>query len=710
MSKWLAQFRLEWKLLYSNWFFPLLPILYGVWFFYQITTISPTASQDLYYYVYAFHQLAHTLSLGVAMLLGSLFVRRDLTQQRYEWLQTSPTPVATILVSKFVVGFLYLSQFTVVMGVVYLFFANQWNLPLETSWENVLYYALTYEWSYGVTLALAMILAAFIRHRIVYLIGFLAWMFGTFFIDLFLLDHFGLHFLKTFHLSQFTHDFMLESEAWGYHLLRKDIWTSRIFVLAFAIMLIVFAIRKLINQRPNSKMRKWSMIVTLAVLMTIASGIPYLTIWQERYSAYLDRYESNYQNPEKIKPNFTWGPITSYDITVEQMEDDRLEVRTILKFPVQKEEKLIFTLNQDFQVNEAIINGVKVDYSQQGEYLTIMYPQQVKSKEPEEQVLSLQYEGKVFDWIQSSNKQAYAGFVQDEYVYLPSYFAWYPLPGRQNPYYSYPESHNIGVRTITGFQLNADFTVQLKNFKNKVYGTIEKKDENSILQIYQQKQAKGITLFAGNLIEVPSKQNNMAIITTQSNRGEAEKFLQNLERKMDYFTTWLPNESGMNEIIYIPLVATSDDAQFVYGDRLENDRLIIAESQHHNLDAHQLDKSVLASLFQDTTRGYYPDDSLIGVIRDSFHYLYLRDGLNLSRKEIDTGQYSGSFFIHDKNVNTINRIETALEAGKVAEVKKVLTHFYQQGLGFKETNEWFRYPVITMEDWNKEWNRVMGNE
>ncbi|MDQ0339833.1 signal transduction histidine kinase [Caldalkalibacillus uzonensis] len=185
MSKWWRQLRLELKLIFSNRFFLVLPVLFGAWMLYSLMNVPDYKPYNLMINIYDFHKLGHTMSLGAAMLLGILLVRRDSNPTTYDWLGSWPVPPFILVSAKFVAGFLYLSTFTLVMAAVFIGVGYYRGLTWSHMAGALAQYMLQYEWAYAVTLALAMFLAAAIRLRIVYLIGFCAWMFGTYFMDIF---------------------------------------------------------------------------------------------------------------------------------------------------------------------------------------------------------------------------------------------------------------------------------------------------------------------------------------------------------------------------------------------------------------------------------------------------------------------------------------------------------------------------------------------
>lgn len=128
MHRWLRAFSLELRLLRSNPVLLVLPVLFGAWMVYSLSGIAPPVSQDLYLYVYDFHKVKHTLTLGAAMLLGILLIRRDTAKTAYEWTAGLPVSPAVLFSVKYAAGLLYLSLFTAAMAVVYVCFALHYGI------------------------------------------------------------------------------------------------------------------------------------------------------------------------------------------------------------------------------------------------------------------------------------------------------------------------------------------------------------------------------------------------------------------------------------------------------------------------------------------------------------------------------------------------------------------------------------------------------
>ncbi len=733
MNKWFFSFKLHCKFLFANWFFVALPPLFGAWFAVKLSQIGPPVSQDLYLYVYDFHKIQHTLSLGVAMLIGIVLVRRDTDRPAYEWNASLPVSAATMTTAKYAAGLLYLTSFTAVMAAVFILFGVRRELMPGDIAAQTGFFALQYEVSYAVTLALSMFLALVIPNRISYLIAFCAWIFGTFFIDTFIISRYGLFFLKTFHLNQFfLYNSPYENGAWGYYISAGETRLSRLFVCAFAAMLLCVVIAVLNRRRPSGGAKRWTMLAILAVIGSAAAFAPYGLLWKERYEA----------NAEKLK-NAPWAPdyygradageietfaVNSYDITVKRQKGDSLKVIALIRFPAPdvSGQAAVFTLNRTFHITRTVLDGEEIEAVRSGDFFRINKAH--LDTRTEEHTLQVEYEGTVFDWNLGRN-EAIAGFVRGEHLFLPSHLAWYPLPGEQHIYLRGDDDTEQNRQS--GLRDRADFRVALEGFPGKVYATIRESGAENETRIFRQNDVEGVTLFGGRFIEVISPDERLSVVTTSSNRLEAEQFLREISKMNQYFASWIGEPSGnLRRIFYFPFHAMGNyngRLGSYYGnyEQISGNSLVIGETLHHNLDEYQATDAVNALWFGDLEVGTTfsenagdPRYSIVGEIRRAFYYLYYRDHLQMGDREI-TGSRNvipalmGPWSDRGEEKAIFGMIDEAVADGKAERVKRVLLHFYRKGLTIRAADAdagRYEYPLLTMKDWQREWERVMHDE
>ena len=230
MHKWWRHSLLELRLLFGNPLFASLPIIYAILFIIMMLQAASGngPNHNLYTAAYSFHMLGHTMTLGPAMLIGILSIRRDVRRRSFEWNHSLPVSFFTLLSSKYVVSLLYFSLFTLSTSVIFYILSVSQGIAGHIAMMHTMQFAVQYEVSYMVTLALAMLLGASIPNRIVYLIGFCAWMFGTFFMEIYIISELRWMPAQVFHLNQFfLQSNRFEYENWGYDLFGEDLMSSR---------------------------------------------------------------------------------------------------------------------------------------------------------------------------------------------------------------------------------------------------------------------------------------------------------------------------------------------------------------------------------------------------------------------------------------------------------------------------------------------------
>lgn len=730
MKRWLQQLLLELRLLRSQWYFLLLPIPYGVWLAIKLSSLAPPASENLFTYLFQFHSMQFVLTLGVAMVLGITLARRDVHRTAYVWLESLPVSFFTQVTAKYIAGLSCLSLFTLVMSLVVLLFGRAREIPFSVLADHVMFFIVQAEISYAVTLALAMALGTFISNRISYLIGFCAWMFGTFFLDMVVISSYQWFPLLTFHLSQFTLDSMLESELWGYPLFKDELATSRLFVLCFTLLLLIAVIAYLNRLRPSSRRRFWMITALSAAVLTSASYLPNGLLWKERYAGYMAVLHTS-PSLEELENNEANEPllfsVQSYQMDVSRQSNENVQIHARLELPfneyMEARQPLSFTLNAQFQLRQAIVNGNPVDISRDGEFLTL--DADVWNPDLAIQTVELNYEGQVFEWMVFDNYPAVLSFVDDNQVYLPAHAAWYPVPGKQHRFASFNSRHLLSLGDKIGLLDSTAFDVTVSGFSSRLYATLPENEASlspSGKQQFRGEVKDGLTLAGGNFIEVSAPGEPVTIVTTPSNKREAERFIDKLNSHLDYYRSWLDNPLTQIDYIFYYQQFTHGPHRYRNFAGITGNTLYFAESISGNLDNYRLGNAVNSILFYDTVYHYYsePDNpNLAGIIRSAFPYLYLRDEKGLSDNEISQGAYANIYpLLHpNKSENggkIYSMIDEAIEQGKTDKVKQVLNEFHRRGLTMKGTDYSMEIStgeelLITFEDWLKVWDQVMAN-
>lgn len=701
--KWRVQLRLELRLLFGSWIWMSLPALFGLWFAY--TLAAPGENLDLFSASYDFNRLQHVLSIGIAMLLGLLLLRRDMMNPAYEWFRSQPIATRTLIGAKYAAGLLYLTLFTVARSGIFWLFGHAAGVETDNLLKSIGADFLQYTCTYAVTLALSMLLAADIRGRSVYLIGFCAWMFGTLFMEMFIITPSSRFFMKTFHLSQYFIDITPSwNEVWGSYLDREALF-SRLFVAGFALMLLAVTSAVLGHFRPSAGAVRARWLAGAAVLAAVMLFLPYAMLWSQRYGEYQTRLAEAPQN----KPEATLFAVDSYDICLTRGRGNKLAASVAIRFSGQAlsdSEPVFLTLHRAFAPLRVSLNGHDVRWERQGDWI-IVHP---GGQQPGDQELVVDYKGSPQEWMPSLNRgEAKPMFVDGESLYLPGYLAWYPLPGKQALYFKddgYSQGTALENRS-SGLSGPAEFKLTLQNFRHKVYATLPQVHEEPGRQIHADSKAEGVTLVSGRFTEVRAAESDTLLVTGVAQAEQSKRFLQAYARIMAYFNSWLREPApGLHTLFYLPLERVSiwnlsELEQMMGGAFFIN--------QYHSamMYSYSLSDAVNAALFGDRNFRYVYSGSLelspvTAEIRFAFFRLYYaehpEDDPNNNESFVQFQPYFRYPAEGDASIS--EDVERALEEGRLDQLKRVLNDFYDSGLGIGKNGD---YPAYTHEDWLRAW-------
>ncbi|MNW46366.1 ABC-2 family transporter protein [compost metagenome] len=718
MSKWLHQFRFELGMIVRNPLLLVMPVLFAVWTAYMVN--DGYMSQIFKNKANSSLTIAHTMSLGLVMLMGILSIRRDIRRNSYEWSDALPVSNTAKITSKYVVTLLYFTLFTIVASAIFAYFSAKLGVDASVTTANTSYYALSFEISYAVTLALSMLLAICISNRVVYLIGFCAWMFGTFFIDIFLIDAMYLYPLRTFHLSQLFLATPMNSEVWGNALVAEELLYSRLFVLSFTLLMLVVGIT-ILNclRRTKYVYLRWAAVL-FALLLACGSFIPYGGMWKDRYDARAEKIsDPTIQNINNFQaypePDFR---VVQYDLTMNREQDDSLEVKAIMELTLPKGRQgdaLPFTLNRTFSVKQAKVNGKEASFLHQGDQLTITLPQNNDGSVK----MELTYAGTAKEYsLRSDGRGEYSAFVKGENVFLPQYIGWYPLPGYQAVYVKVDSSNLLLSFVLIPNAKNDSvyFRLTLNGFKARLYSSLPEKERSDGHQIFEGPVTDRITLFSGRFEELNRPNLPVNVVTSAYNIPGTKDMLDHWGELYEYFGSWLhPLNPKINQLIYLPT-----DHYTPY--TMENKTYMLTQGY---LDSKYFSEILMNSMMVGGKEGdYLISDTKEDVrlqIRALLWYVYYREQEGITNQELRNGWGNAMLWeLYNSNrdvdpdqlgLQMAEQVGKAMDEGKSKEVKEILNYFYIQDLEIVEdqntddsspNKQRFSY-----EQWEQEWRRVM---
>ncbi|MEK3733424.1 ABC transporter permease [Paenibacillus sp. FSL M8-0334] len=732
MHRWLRHCLLEFRLLLGNPLFAALPIVYGVIYLITLKAGMTDEINTIYRLTILYHSIGHMLSLGVAMLVGILLIRRDVRRPAFEWYRSLPLSYELQLSAKYAVGMLYLSFFTLSTAVIFYVISVGSGIPGHIAYDRTMDFAVQYEVSYLVTLALAMLLGVSIPNRVVYLIGFCAWMFGTLFMDIFLISSSGLWFLQTFHLSQFfIEGRLLEFENWGYDLLRPEMLLSRMFVLAFTLLLLSVVILILNRLRPTMNVRRSWLVVIVCGVLAVVAFVPYGAMWQDRY-AERERYTLGVdvpttdeviwdnRNPEAVG----FFSIPSYDIELRRLSDDTLNAKVTLTVPAEAWEGSRYvplTLNRNLEIQEVRVQGKEAFFRRTGEHISLALPAGVQG----DLSIEIRYSGKfLYNPVLSPSRSM---FSQGTEVNLPNYAAWYPLPGHQPIYIAYgPNDVNFGAVYTTAGLLYPDSQVELtlQGYSVPVYTGLKEMSRQQGLQTYSGNTRNGVYLLAGaDWMEMKIDDLPVTLVTTPYRYNDARPYLKMFKQKYDYFSSWIP------ELRYdIDTIVLVDHNPVAYTNYSVVNQMILSPRDYMSYAKSHLPADWMSNwLFGDRLLYYpdWPEGDVILKIRSLFWYMYYREVEGLTDEDLKRG-YFGTTVLLDElfysdeeyhpnqvGLEILKMVSKAVDEGRGDQVKRLLVYFYEQEELLSDLNGYLNgysgpeQPIIPYSEWLRQWELVV---
>ncbi|PZD94817.1 hypothetical protein DNH61_16105 [Paenibacillus sambharensis] len=724
--------RMRWPLL--------LPPAAGAYIWLQLLNLSPTGSQDLYLHMLTALGRLHTFAIGLPVLLGILLVRRDILHHAYEWLRAASISNHTFLLSKVAAGILYLSLIPLFIDLVYLLECWKQGLSLPYSLSQISLVTIHMLVAYAISLVLGITLGVLLPSRFALPVGFCAWVFGSVFIQLFIVSSYSLYPLKAFYLNHLLDNPLILNEGWLGALAGRELARLLPFVLLFGVFLLALSWAVLGHERPERSRRTGWMICLLALMIAAAGYIPYAQMWMERYT---DRQLLMEISPQQhlARANEVFAfEVSRVKLDVRLQQDESLAVEARIDFPVRdgrpvsvldaarppeyrEPGRITFLLHPGMRIKQAFINGKPADYIRTGDRFSI--DETLLDSNQEIQSVSVAYEGRITDWGYYGTREFMYAFASRDAVMLPGGMGWYPLPGGDSLFYKSGE--HLFERLDTARYFNADFDVTVSGFGSlPLYATLETAPAASDgSQHYTGSDTAAFTLYGGRFEEVRIQGEPITIITTRANRRESERFLEELYERRLYYEEWLGTSlDRIRYIAYFPMDAIDSRYQQWTNERTGN-TIFLSEMLHNNLDAYRLHTMLRYMLFGDRSEVSFADkndstQSIVYEIRETILDIYNvehpgksrfwhRQGMTFtplsgpgSNRGVSAGEYLSHF------------LSAAAAEGQIDRLKDTLKHFYEGGLHIKlneyggsyieEEYNGRQYMKITLEDWHRVWD------
>jgi hypothetical protein len=747
---------LEFGFLFKNWFFLVAPLIYLLsWYLRAVSLGNPDiigqqAASNFYRITSEFLAIGHTLSLGVIFLASTLAIRRERQTVLLDWTNSLPNSFLSIMIAKYAAIFIYSSIYTIFFLLTFIGVGRSYGKPLPYLMEHGLSFSLQSQLSFGVSIALGMILATLISNRIVYIIVFCAWMFGTYFIEGFIIQRYNLFFLKTFHLNQFFMNSTI-SDSWAYRLSKKETLYSQVFVLAFSLLLLTLTIIKAATNRQSSHIKRawFSLLVVLGI--TITSIVPYSSLWLDRIKNFAELKESalvmSEQRIDDAEINHVYE-VTEYNLDVSRSGNSDISIHAQLTIPKKENNLFHFTLYPTLKIESISWNGKPIDYTHEGHLVTLGEVEQEKIN-----TLEVNYSGSLNEWGYIYSSERTFAFLNGEDMFFPSYIAWYPIPGDYPIYvhikskyddYIYTNMYNRGTKLYQTLP-QSDFTVKLNHFHHEVLGTANEKqvfDDGS--QVFQSSSAKGITLLSNKGLREEKGDLPFSIIATEDNLVKLRKELSDFSEIESYYNNWVGGPFHQNmKLAYIPSLQSAgvnqhdltiiDEAMF-YDDNLST---IIGFGDGELYDNTMLNIKIEFLSYMlfgpDSKQAYYSmQDSVLNSIMQSYLLVFYKEfyeydwedyeqfnGTNFFMlyipsdiKWTDTEKYKTTIEQFDYLMTTYNQqpdvmvmlqVANEIEKGNIEQIKVFLGELYKEITPIADK-------TYSYDKWLEKWNSTFEKE
>lgn len=718
-----------------------MPFLFLIWLLTSMTIENVSDSTNLYVSAYrTTHSTIFILVVGLSILIGVYLMRRDLGNDSFEWHRALPVSNFVFLSAKFVAGMTYMSLFTLLMAIVFSSLSTIQGIPVAETTRVLSFFVVQYEISLLISLSLGMVLSVIIRNRFVYLIAFCAWIFGTLFMEIYILGGTGNFYLKPFHLTYFFTDSILANGVWGIEMMKNEIKWQRLFVLSFSFMLLMVTMQVINSKRPSDHTKLWKLVCGISLLGAILAYLPYSQLWNDRLATFTSMKDSSptFAQANEGNHSYMWFPpidyetaipleernvyepslfsITNYDIDLYQTPNSKLDISasaTLKQSEFKNKEEFRFTLNRTFSLKDVKIDQQSIPYKQNGDFVTITLPNTVK-----EPTIHFDYEGFYNLWTHRYSQEYYPGFALNNQMVMPSHTAWYPLPGHQYLTDSTGES-----RTDVGLLHSSDFNLKVSGIENTVYGSVKNVQSSGETHTLSGKTAR-LDLFSGFLTEVTSDHYPTTLVTVPYHREASELFMKEVDSRLVYFDEFLDEEiEPVNHLFYLPLNRLRWSGYFRQNGFIDQNYIM---NNYNSLNHHEtINNFMIANLFHEDNfvsgNARAKNILLTSTIKASFNYLY----------ELENGQEEDAFETRSAFANitderekiissneiiqadmVLDMIEAAVKEEEEEKVKEVFNRLYNEH--WSDTS----YPtgynlyiepasIIGFDDWMKEWNDVM---
>lgn len=267
-----------------------------------------------------------------------------------------------------------------------------------------------------------------------------------------------------------------------------------------------------------------------------------------------------------------------------------------------------------------------------------------------------------------------------------------------------------------------EMKLEVEGYPGPLYTGMQELERRPGYQRFEGREIEqNISLYGGQFwkeihqIDLP-----ITIVTTPYLEKTSVSMLQDMKKKYDYFSKWVPEfKSNVDKILYL-------------GHGFNNPRVhhrLILSSNQYTYNFMNLPGEWMNSVLFGNQEGFnyyfeHPERDVRGKISSLFWYVYYVEEKGLSDKQLRSayGNLRSVQQLLFKNgdgddpqnklgMGMAKQVRRALEEGRGDQVKELLVHFYQQGLMLPDTerNSYLSpESPITYKEWQQKWDAMMN--
>jgi len=704
----------------------------------QCSEINMPNASDINLYASEAHMQLIALLTTVPVITGVLLIRRDIFNPTYEWSLGLPVTNRVFIGSKWLAGFLYCSLFTCFIQLAYLLVARDNGLPWASILRYLSFYTVQYETSFGISLALGIIIGALMPLRFALPIAFCGWIFGSLFVPVFLTNLFNMYPVNAFSLN---HTIGASGNAingtWDFQLQKMESLLLFIINVSFALFMLCAAAALLARIRPVKRPKAPHLIMWTALLVAVASLVPYSGLWADRFErqSHIEAASSSateHQEPYMFK-------ITSMALDVTRLPDNTLWFKAAIRLPTSKGALVpsapgvtevgthspghaTFLLYPNLQVTHLSVDGKSISWQQNNDRVSFAIAALLPDQD--EHLVELEYTGSLHEWALDLSSTYYRAFVENKNVFLPTAIGWFPIPGGSGLFTT--NQAIIRNRTDALQYMSAEIDLRMSGFPGKLFASIPAADDDKPeARHWRQAATNQLNVIGGNFEKVSIPGEPVSIITTLGNVESSKKFLETIKERRAFYEKWTGKPlTKLRQIFYFPMKDTFNQLHESNA-YLANDTLFITQTIHSSIDQ-SLERVMNLLLFGDIVSNYIlisDWDNQNKQMEETYSIvqelrLIITNYIWFKEQGLD---YSFPYYNSPLHSKMTEMIDTAYKEGKHELVRRVLLHFMEQGLGIQEnysfdadlaadpqTAQLYHYGSIIWDQWLKVWNEEKG--